>query len=96
MQLSMIPSSRPKELSQHAGRRVPDLQQHQRKCTIMFELSVNLERILEFLSLEIPAIFLRGLVHGSSCRPPLHPLPRPLHVRVDWACADLCAVQDRQ
>mmetsp|Transcript_34159 Transcript_34159/g.87346 ORF Transcript_34159/g.87346 Transcript_34159/m.87346 type:complete len:796 (-) Transcript_34159:86-2473(-) len=49
-----------RDISQAGGRRVPDLQQHQRKCTIMFELSVNLERILEFISLELPAVFLRG------------------------------------
>jgi Kip1 ubiquitination-promoting complex protein 1 len=37
---------------------VPDLQQ--RKCTIMFELSCNLERILEFFTQELPHIFLEG------------------------------------
>lgn len=37
---------------------VPELQQ--RKCAIMFELSCNLERILEFLAQELPALFLAG------------------------------------
>jgi hypothetical protein len=37
---------------------VPDLQQ--RKCTIMFELSCNLERILEFFTQELPHAFLQG------------------------------------
>uniref|UniRef100_A0A061R568 RING-type E3 ubiquitin transferase n=1 Tax=Tetraselmis sp. GSL018 TaxID=582737 RepID=A0A061R568_9CHLO len=45
---------------EHTGHRVPNLQQHQRKCRIMFELSVNLERIVEFVALEVPAAFLRG------------------------------------
>jgi hypothetical protein len=26
------------------------MRQHQRKCTVMFELSVTLERVLEFLA----------------------------------------------
>jgi len=37
---------------------VQDLQQ--RKCTIMFELSCNLERILEFFTQELPQAFLQG------------------------------------
>jgi hypothetical protein len=37
---------------------VQDLQQ--RKCTIMFELSCNLERILEFFTQELPMAFLQG------------------------------------
>eukprot|EP00898_Chlorokybus_atmophyticus_P004629 jgi/Chlat1/5167/Chrsp33S05151 len=41
-------------------RQAPDLQQQQRKCTIMFELSVNLERILEFFTKELPQAFLDG------------------------------------
>ena len=39
-------------------RQANDLQHHQRKCTIMFELSVNLERILEFLTLHLWHVFL--------------------------------------
>lgn len=39
-------------------KQVPDL--HQRKCTIMFELSCNLERILEFFTQELPQAFLEG------------------------------------
>jgi hypothetical protein len=37
---------------------VQDLQQ--RKCTIMFELSCNLERILDFFTQELPMAFLQG------------------------------------
>ncbi|XP_073388310.1 E3 ubiquitin-protein ligase RKP [Physcomitrium patens] len=33
---------------------------HQRKCSIMFELSCNLERLLEFLTQELPRAFLQG------------------------------------
>lgn len=48
-----------KEMHDALGRgQVPDLQQHQRKCTIMFELTVNLERILEFLTQTLPDVFL--------------------------------------
>lgn len=39
-------------------RQANDLQHYQRKCTIMFELSVNLERILEFLTLHLWHVFL--------------------------------------
>lgn len=41
-------------------RQFPDIQQQQRKWTIMYELSLNLERILEFLTLELPEIFCVG------------------------------------
>eukprot|EP00250_Pteridium_aquilinum_P015144 c22406_g1_i1 orf=516-4535(+) len=44
------------EQSEH--RQVADLQQ--RKCSIMFELSCNLERILEFFTRELPQAFLSG------------------------------------
>lgn len=37
---------------------IPELQQQ--KCNIMYELSCNLLRILEFLSLQLPHIFLKG------------------------------------
>ncbi|QDZ23495.1 E3 ubiquitin-protein ligase [Chloropicon primus] len=37
-----------------------ELQQQQRKCTIMFELSVNLLRLLEFIVRELPSTFLKG------------------------------------
>jgi Kip1 ubiquitination-promoting complex protein 1 len=37
---------------------VTDLQQ--RKCSIMFELSCNLERVLEFFTRELPEAFLCG------------------------------------
>jgi len=37
-----------------------ELQQQQRKCTIMFELSVNLLRLLEFIVRELPATFLKA------------------------------------
>uniref|UniRef100_A0A7I4BXX7 RING-type E3 ubiquitin transferase n=1 Tax=Physcomitrium patens TaxID=3218 RepID=A0A7I4BXX7_PHYPA len=48
-----------KEMQEQSDlRQVPDLLQ--RKCTIMFELSCNLERILEFLTQELPYAFLRG------------------------------------
>nr|AFN42812.1 E3 ubiquitin protein ligase-like protein [Marsilea vestita] len=43
---------------QSEQRQVPDLQQ--RKCSIMFELSCNLERILEFFTRELPEAFLCG------------------------------------
>ena len=36
----------------------PEGRQHQRKCTVMFELSVTLERVLEFISLDLPSAFL--------------------------------------
>ena len=36
----------------------PDIRQHQRKCTVMFELSITLERVIEFLTLELPGVFL--------------------------------------
>jgi len=36
----------------------PELQQAQRKCNVMFELSVNLLRVLELISFEQPSIFL--------------------------------------
>ena len=45
-------------LDAHARAQSHDLRQHQRKCTVMFELSVTLERVLEFLALEIPEAFL--------------------------------------
>lgn len=48
-----------KELQdQSEQRQVPDLQQ--RKCSIMFELSCNLEKILEFFTRELPQAFLCG------------------------------------
>ncbi|KAG0626698.1 hypothetical protein M758_2G144800 [Ceratodon purpureus] len=48
-----------KEMQEHSDlRQVSDLQQ--RKCTIMFELSCNLERILEFFTQELPHAFLQG------------------------------------
>jgi Kip1 ubiquitination-promoting complex protein 1 len=37
-----------------------ELQQQQRKCTIMFELSVNLLRLLEFIVRELPLTFLKA------------------------------------
>lgn len=43
---------------QSEQRQVADL--HQRKCSIMFELSCNLERILEFFTRELPQAFLCG------------------------------------
>eukprot|EP00245_Coleochaete_scutata_P018512 TRINITY_DN967_c1_g2_i1.p1 TRINITY_DN967_c1_g2~~TRINITY_DN967_c1_g2_i1.p1 ORF type:complete len:984 (+),score=172.68 TRINITY_DN967_c1_g2_i1:39-2954(+) len=45
-------------LDQHPPAQVQEMQQ--RKCLIMFELSCNLERILEFLCGELPRAFLRG------------------------------------
>jgi Kip1 ubiquitination-promoting complex protein 1 len=48
-----------KEMQENVDRhQVQDLQQ--RKCTIMFELSCNLERILEFFTQELPQAFLQG------------------------------------
>ena len=41
-------------------RQFTDIQQQQRKWTIMYELSINLERILEFLTLELPEVFCAG------------------------------------
>ena len=32
----------------------------QRRCTVMFDLSVDLARILEMLTLQLPRAFLRG------------------------------------
>eukprot|EP01018_Ginkgo_biloba_P039209 Gb_19146 [translate_table: standard] len=45
-----------KEMQEHY--QVPDL--HQRKCTIIFELSCNLARVLEFFTREMPQAFLCG------------------------------------
>uniref|UniRef100_A0A0D6R5Y3 B30.2/SPRY domain-containing protein n=1 Tax=Araucaria cunninghamii TaxID=56994 RepID=A0A0D6R5Y3_ARACU len=45
-----------KEMQEH--HQVPDLQQ--RKCTIIFELSCNLARVLEFFTREMPGAFLCG------------------------------------
>ncbi|XP_002974307.2 E3 ubiquitin-protein ligase RKP [Selaginella moellendorffii] len=47
-----------KEMHDHDHRQVPEFQQ--RKCAIMFELSCNLERILEFFTKELPQVFLVG------------------------------------
>eukprot|EP00249_Psilotum_nudum_P024720 c29275_g1_i2 orf=485-4546(+) len=50
-----------KEMQEQSDQRQlqgPDLQQ--RKCTIMFELSCNLERVLEFFTHELPQAFLCG------------------------------------
>ncbi|XP_024400550.1 E3 ubiquitin-protein ligase RKP [Physcomitrium patens] len=48
-----------KEMQEHSDlRQVPDLLQ--RKCIVMFELSCNLERILEFFTQELPHAFLQG------------------------------------
>ncbi|KAJ7546266.1 hypothetical protein O6H91_08G032800 [Diphasiastrum complanatum] len=48
-----------KEMQEHSDhRQVSELQQ--KKCTIMFELSCNLERILEFFTKELPHAFLVG------------------------------------
>ena len=41
-------------------RQFTDIQQQQRKWTIMYELSINLERIIEFLTLEVPEVFCLG------------------------------------
>ena len=43
---------------QRSNRLTPEGRQHQRKCTVMFELSVTLERVLEFISLDLPSAFL--------------------------------------
>jgi Kip1 ubiquitination-promoting complex protein 1 len=37
-----------------------DSRRHRRKCSVMFELSVTLERVLEFLTKELPDVFLRS------------------------------------
>jgi len=50
-----------KEIKEGARRRqLAEHHQQQRKCTIMFELSVNLLRILEFFSLVLPEVFIYG------------------------------------
>lgn len=50
-----------KEIKEGARRRqLAEHHQQQRKCTIMFELSVNLLRILEFFSLVLPEVFVQG------------------------------------
>lgn len=41
-------------------RQFTEIHQQQRKWTIMFELSINLERIIEFLANELPEIFCIG------------------------------------
>lgn len=49
-----------KEIQDSRGRHSStELQQQQRKCTIMFELSVNLLRLLEFIVRELPFTFLK-------------------------------------
>ncbi|PRP88001.1 hypothetical protein PROFUN_04429 [Planoprotostelium fungivorum] len=40
-----------------------ELQQHQRKCNVMFELSVCLTRIVELVTLEIPAAFTKNEIN---------------------------------
>jgi len=48
-----------KELQAALPRHIaPELQQHQRKVNVMFELSVTLAKLLEFVSLEMPETFL--------------------------------------
>ena len=43
----------------HANSHEMTLQQHKRKCSVMFELSVTLTRVLEFLTKELPEVFLK-------------------------------------
>eukprot|EP00743_Colponemidia_sp_Colp-15_P003211 GILK01003470.1.p1 GENE.GILK01003470.1~~GILK01003470.1.p1 ORF type:complete len:1178 (+),score=186.27 GILK01003470.1:64-3597(+) len=49
-----------KDLQQVPTRRraSPEVVQLQRKCTVMFELSAHLLRLLEFVALELPSVFL--------------------------------------
>eukprot|EP00850_Spirogloea_muscicola_P003185 SM000012S25447 [mRNA] locus=s12:1115664:1123627:- [translate_table: standard] len=49
-----------KEMQDTLNRRQPVQDLQQRKCSIMFELSCNLERILEFFALQVPEVFLEG------------------------------------
>ncbi|KAK3240182.1 hypothetical protein CYMTET_49961, partial [Cymbomonas tetramitiformis] len=77
-------------------RQVSDLQQHQRKCTIMFELSVNLGRILEFLTLRLAPLFLEGcemnltrlceslvfLLSHTTCGPDAHLFDNTLRLQM--------------
>ena len=55
----------------------------QRRCTLMFDRSVDLARILEVLALQLPASFLRGsslnLTRLVEVRPmPAHPPSCPV------------------
>ncbi|BBN14829.1 Kip1 ubiquitination-promoting complex protein 1 [Marchantia polymorpha subsp. ruderalis] len=49
-----------KEMQEFAERQCPVPELQQRKCAIMFELSCNLERILEFFTQELSHAFLLG------------------------------------
>ena len=65
-----------KEMLETRDRGSPhDARQRRRKCTVMFELSVTLERVLEFLTLELPGAFLEARE------------PRPREAHRDASCS---------